>query len=93
MNATPGYPCRRAGCTFQREVRALRDGTSRRDRTCSRECRTWLLRARRALQDGNAAEAAELLHLATLLDGRKNPTEFVPGVYVEKRRTFDAAPE
>ncbi|MEW2257244.1 hypothetical protein [Streptomyces sp. NPDC047869] len=85
MTTRPTYPCKRAGCRFTRGHRRTSDGQYKQLRMCSPHCRVWDMRAHRALKNGNADEAAELMRLSALLDARRSPREEVPGIFEDTR--------
>lgn len=72
--------CKRPGCLFQRSYIQARDGGYRRQRHCSKQCYVWCRRATHVAREGTEEEAAELLRLSDLLDARKTPGTYVPGV-------------
>ncbi|TXS47638.1 hypothetical protein [Streptomyces sp. OR43] len=78
--------CRRNGCTLPRARRILDNGKIRLNSHCTQACVVWDQRAKRALLEGDADEANELLRLAARLDARTHPGQTVPGIFVDTRR-------
>lgn len=81
MNREPIYTtCRRPGCRFPRSRQTRGKQVGQLKRECSAECTSWCIRARRAVETNDAAEAAWLMRLNAALDARRRPGEPIAGL-------------